>query len=196
VADRKKIHYTGISFVVMPTLYTSLGLLSCLALGWFSANWWRRRQMRDPIRKHPRGMEDKLPYRLNPSVLTVPETALYEALLSALPPESVILAKVRLGDLLQVTYGAGDRGEAHARVGNKSLDFVICDSALSPQVALTLQGTALDRAELQTRTFISQVCGKIGLPLVQVPVAVSYSSSELGQLLSPHLREGTTKSAA
>src|SRR5688572_1279763 len=133
----------------MPALYVSLGLLPGLAIGWYAAHWWRRHAARDPIRKHPRGMEEKDPYRLNPAVLTKTEDACYRALLAVVSPEHTVLAKVRLADLLQVNYGAGDRAEAHARIANKSLAFLICDHSLAPKLAVNMVPAEGDRAELQ-----------------------------------------------
>jgi len=66
------------------------------------------------------------------------EDACYRALLAVVSPERTVLAKVRLGDLLQVKYGAGDRAEAHARIGDKSLAFLICDHSLALKLAVSL----------------------------------------------------------
>jgi hypothetical protein len=171
----------------MLTLYASLGFIAGLVIGWFAAHWWRRRAARDPIRKHPRGMEEKDPYRLNPAVLTRTEDACYRALLAVVPAEHTVLAKVRLADLLQVNYGAGDRAEAHARIGNKSLAFLVCDHALAPKLAVNLVPSAGDRAEVQLAEFISRVCRKVGLPLITLPVTDAYAPDEIRQMVAPHL---------
>jgi hypothetical protein len=173
----------------MPVLCAIVGLLLGLVLGWLGAGWWRRHLARDPIRKHPRGMEEKDPYRLNPAVLTRMEDACYRALLTVTPADHAVLAKVRLADLLQVKYGAGDRAEAHARIGNKSLAFLICDRSLTPKVAVNLVPAAGDRAETQLAEFVDRVCRKVGLPLVTLPVAAEYAAEELQPLLAPHLRQ-------
>lgn len=81
----------------MIILYASSALLLGLLLGWFAAEWRRRAAARDPIRKHPRGMEEKDPYRLSPAVLTHSEDVCYRALHGVIPADFVILAKVRLG---------------------------------------------------------------------------------------------------
>lgn len=167
----------------MAVLYATFGLLPGLVLGWFGAQWWRRRALRDPIQKHPRGMAEKDPYRLSPAVLTRSEEACYRALLDALPDDCTVLAKVRLADLLQVTYGAADRGEAHSRIGNKALDFLVCNRSLEPKAAIVFTGTARDRAELQTAEFITRVCKKVGLPIVSLPVAAEYSVDEMRRAL-------------
>jgi hypothetical protein len=171
----------------MPALYASLGLVLGIALGWFAAQWCRRQAARDPIRKHPRGMAEKDPYRLNPAVLTRIEDACYRALLAVVSPEHTVLAKVRLADLLQVNYGAADRAEAHARIGNKSLAFLVCDHSLAPKLAVSLVPTEGDRAELQLAEFIERVCQKVGLPLVKLPVTATYPTEEIRRHVAPHL---------
>ena len=173
----------------MPALYVSLGLLPGLVLGWYASNWRRRRAGRDPIRKHPRGMEEKDPYRLNPAVLTKTEDACYRALLAVVSPEHTVLAKVRLADLLQVNYGAGDRAEAHARIANKSLAFLICDHSLAPKLAVNLVPAAGDRTELQLAEFIERICHKVRLPLVRLPVKLDYPADEIQRLVAPHLAQ-------
>ena len=156
-------------------------------LGWLGAQWWRRWKARDPIRKHPRGMEEKDPYRLNPVLLTRTEEACYRVLLAVVPPQHVILAKVRLADLLQVNYGAADRAEAKARIGNKTIDFLDCDGSLTPKLAVNLLPAGADRAEVQTSEFIGRVCAKAGLALITLPVTVEYSEEDVKQRVAPHL---------
>ncbi len=172
----------------MSALYTSIGTVLGFALGWVAALWWRRRASRDPIRKHPPGMEEKDPYRLNPAVISRTEDSCYHALLALTPPEHSLLVKVRLADLLQVNYGAGDRAEAHARIGNKSIAFLICDRSLSPKVGINLVAAGADRAELQTAEFIDRVCKKAGLPLITLPIRPSYTADELRDFVAPHLQ--------
>src|SRR5688500_18502617 len=108
----------------MPVLHASLGLIVGLCAGLLLAAWQRRRAARDPIRKHPWGMGEDDPYRLHDSVLTKSEDTWYRALDQVLPPGHLILSKVRLADLFQVTYAAKDRGIAKSRLNGKTLHFV------------------------------------------------------------------------
>ena len=95
--------------------------------------------------------------------------------------------KVRLADLLQVNYGAADRAEAHARIGNKSIAFLICDRSLAPKVGINLVASGADRNELQTAEFIDRVCKKAGLPLITLPIRPTYTADELREFVAPHL---------
>lgn len=155
-------------------LYLLLSLGAGLALGW----WLRDRQSGDPIRKHPRGMEESDPYRLCERILTTPEAIFLESLQAVLPQGYHVLTKVRLAEVLNVSYGAADRGEAHARVNGKHLDFVVCDGAHAPVLAV-LFGEYDDR---RYREFIERVCAKVGLPLERIPAQPAYPATQMNQL--------------
>jgi hypothetical protein len=155
----------------MTVLYVLLAAAVGFAAGWF----YRDRLAGDPIRKHPRGMEESDPYRLCERVLTTPEAVFLEALQSILPADHHLLTKVRLSDVLNVSYGAGDRGEAHARVNGKRLDFVVCDRTHAPILAI-LFGEPDDR---RTREFIERVCAKVGLSIEHVAAQPAYAESQM-----------------
>jgi len=155
----------------MIALYFLLGAGAGVAFGW----WLRDRQSGDPIRKHPRGMEEEDPYRLRERVLTTPEAIFLESLQAVLPEGYHVLAKVRLAEVLNVSYGAADRGEAHARVNGKWLDFVVCDAAHAPVLAVLL-GEYEDRRH---REFIERICSKVGLPLERVSAQPAYPESQM-----------------
>lgn len=159
----------------MTLLYVILALGAGAAVGW----WWRGRQSGDPIRKHPRGMEETDPYRLCERVLTTPEAIFLESLQAVLPEGHHVLAKVRLAEVLNVSYGAADRSEAHARMGNKRLDFVVCDAAHVPILAIAF-GEDEDRRH---REFIERVCAKVGLALERVPAQPAYPEAQVRGLV-------------
>ena len=162
-----------------------------LSIGW-ATSWLIHRAKAaragtDPIPKHPPGMEEKNPYSLRPCILTPGERSFYSALIRILPENYSVFLKVRLGDLVNVTYGAKNRQDAHARACSKSLDFVICDSALTPIVAIDLvEGTA-DRSTQRNREFVGTVLEKASLALERIPLQPSYRESELRALFASHL---------
>ncbi len=158
----------------MILFYSLIAAATGLGLGW----WLRDRQSGDPIRKHPRGMEENDPYRLCERVLTTPEAIFLESLQSALPQGYHILTKVRLADVLNVSYGAADRGEAHSRINGKRLDFVVCDAAHVPVLAILL-GESDDR---RIREFIERVCAKVGLPIERVAAQPAYPPTQITAL--------------
>jgi hypothetical protein len=160
-------------------LYIILALVVGLGIGWWLARL-RWKPAEDPIRKHPSGMEESDPYRLCETIFTGAETAFFNALRPLIPQSCTLLAKIRFADLLTVTYGAGDRGLAHARAGSRSIDFLICDTAHRPQLAIILG----EGDDPRSREFIQRVCDKIGLAMIRVPARQSYSAEEMGALLS------------
>ncbi len=168
--------------------YASI-MAGCTAIGWVFARMLGKGKRRsDPIRKHPRGLEEVDPYRLNGTALTGSEESFYRALLGIIPDGHIIFAKVRLSDLLQVNYGAGDRQEAHARIANKSLDFLVCDQAFVPRIAICLDEGTDDRGQLRAREFVTRVCRKTGLPLERFALQPAYSAGEISGHITRHLK--------
>lgn len=164
----------------MIALYVLLAAAAGTATGW----WWRDRRSGDPIRKHPRGMDERDPYRLCERVLTTPEAQFFESLHAVIPDGFHVLTKVRLSDVLNVSYGAGDRGEAHARINSKRLDFVVCDRAHLPVLAILL-GEPDDR---RNREFIERICDKVGLRVETVAAQPAYSFGQV-QALTERLEQ-------
>ena len=163
----------------MTVLYIILALVVGLGIGWWLARL-RWKPAEDPIRKHPSGMEESDPYRLCETVFTSAESVFFNALRPLIPQGHTLFAKIRFADILAVTYGAGDRGLAHARAGSRSIDFLVCDSAHLPRLAITLG----EGDDPKSRDFIQRVCDKIGLAMIRVPARQSYSAEEMGALLS------------
>ncbi len=158
-------------------LTASLAVVAGTGIGWFAA---RSRAEKYSLRKHPAGMEERYPYRLRDALFTGSEHHLFHALSALMPDGCALFPKVRFGDLLDVTYGAGDRPEAYARVMSKGIDFLICDAKSRPVLAIALGETAdSDRSERRYREFIDRVCAKVGLPLERLAIREEYSHDEL-----------------
>ncbi len=168
-------------------IWLIFGLSIGSATSWFFLRGKAARASADPIPKHPRGMEEKNPYSLRPSILTPGERSFYNVLVSILPESHSVFLKVRLGDLVNVTYGAKNRQEAHARACSKSLDFVVCDGNLLPIVAVELVDGSPDRSSERTRDFVASVLEKASLAIEHIPLQQGYLESELRTLFSRHL---------
>lgn len=163
----------------MTALYIILTLVAGAGIGWWLARLLDTRN-EDPIRKHPSGMEESDPYRLCETVFTSAESAFFNTLLPLIPQGHTLLAKIRFADLLAVTYGAGDRGLAHARAGSRSIDFLICDPKHHPRLAITLG----EGDDPRSREFIQRVCEKIGLTTIRVPAQQRYLVEEMSALIA------------
>jgi hypothetical protein len=95
---------------------------------------------------------------------------------------------VRLADLLNVTYGAEDRGKAHARISIKCIDFVICNAEMRPLIAFDLRDGTVDKDYRTRSAWIATVLAKVSLPLERFDVKECYSLDEVRTRLAKHLR--------
>ncbi len=173
------------------SIWLIIGLAIGGATGWLLAQNVSVRAAADPIQKHPPGVEEKDPYSLRASVLTPAQCSFYEMLRSVVPECYTVLLKVRVGDLVNVTYGAGNRQTAHARACSKSLDFLVCNPQLRPVVAIELS----EGENRRSRESLVRILHKIGLPLETLPLRPVYDEEELRRAIQPHVNLGSTRRA-
>ncbi|WP_369814966.1 DUF2726 domain-containing protein [Deinococcus sp. Leaf326] len=117
------------------------------------------------------------------------ESAFFQALEAALPPEYRVFPNVRLNDLFLIKPGAQQRA-TYARLRDKHVDFLIVrTSDFRPWLALELDGASHDQAEQQYRDAVKDVVFQsAGLPLLRLRAESAYGPSELRLLLAPYLR--------
>lgn len=136
---------------------------------------WLRRQLS--------GVES-LPYRAVESLLTPAEGVFYRALLTAVSGAPlVVLAKVRLRDLVEIPRGVESPQRYHGKVMAKHVDFVLCElQTLRPLLVIELDDSSHRRRDRMERdAFVNQVMATIGLPIWHVPCASRYSVADLRQ---------------
>lgn len=116
------------------------------------------------------------PYHLK-YLLTASEYKFYLVLRSIADPRSYIICpKVGLKDLFEVNSGTQAREKYFAKISQKHLDFLICDSDLRPLFAVELDDKSHKMATAQARDqFKDTLFQHAGLPLYRVPSASSYS---------------------
>lgn len=125
-------------------------------------------------------------YRLRPTLLTPGETAFFRILSTALPRGYVVSLQVRLADLVTVERGLRRR-LAFRDIAAKSVDFVVCDQALRPRLAIELNDRSHDAPQRRRRDrFLAQTCEQSGLPLVFIKAAARYDLADVARLLSIH----------
>lgn len=178
-----------------PLIWLILGLALGGVLGCFVQKALAARAAADPIPKHPRGMEEKVPYRMRPSLLTQGERSFFEVMRAVLPSDYSVLLKVRLGDIVNVAYGAKNRQDAHSRACSKAIDFLICNAELCPIFAVELVEGGADRDSLSSRGFVASVLEKIALPIDYIPLRPSYEESELRAHLAKYVKLHTLGAA-
>lgn len=144
------------------------------------------------LRKDRADRRDTLPYRLAESLLSPAERSFYGVLGQAvLDLECVVLAKVRLGDLLWIPRGTTDTIKYRNRIQQKHLDFVLCRREnLAPVLAIELDDTSHERSDRQDRdAFVEKAYASAGLPLLRMSARRGYSPVELAGQIRAKLGE-------
>lgn len=141
----------------MPLLLCALAGLILLIAFWF---WGQKAN----------AALDQLPvdYQIVPSLLTPHEAAWKEALMRNLPPGTILLAKVRLIDVIHPKNPKSQA--ARNRVISKHLDFLLVDSATwTPMAAIEIDDSSHRRPDRQKRDrFLEEACESAGLRLVRL----------------------------
>ncbi|MCA9189501.1 MAG: DUF2726 domain-containing protein [Pirellulaceae bacterium] len=125
----------------------------------------------------------RLPYELRASLLTAAEQRFYGVLLGAIGDRCVLLAMVRLADIIRVAPGAAQRQSWQNRIHAKHIDFVLCDTeTFEPTLAIELDDRSHQRADrIERDAFIEQALSDAGLPLLRIPVQRDYSAAVVRQ---------------
>lgn len=127
-------------------------------------------------------------YRRQEQLFSAAELRFLAALDQALAPGQRVLGKVRIADLVSVRSGLDPKTRQAAinRVAQKHFDFVICAGpSLQPVCAIELNDSSHNSATAKRRDeFVSSVCAQIGLPLLVVKAAGSYTPDAIRQQIS------------
>lgn len=118
---------------------------------------------------------EPLPYRACEGLLTRGEAEFYAALREAVEGEGgvgwVVMAKVRLLDLVDVPPGTEKARAWRSRIQSKHVDFVVCDrgGTLRPRVVVELDDRTHDRERRRERDeWVDRVLEGAGLRVVRV----------------------------
>ncbi len=133
---------------------------------------------------------DSFPYRRRMAVLTPDEHALFSALQNAVGDRVLLLAKLRLCDVLELRKGLrkGHAARALERLATYSFDFVLCAPAdTRPLVAVELLAPEASAERRERDRFLDEACNAAGLGLLRIPQNDSYAAEDLLERLRPHL---------
>ncbi|HWG77021.1 MAG TPA: DUF2726 domain-containing protein [Steroidobacteraceae bacterium] len=126
------------------------------------------------------------PYRAR-ALLSPGEGDFFNALVTALPPHVHVLAKVRLGDLIDVTLPKRDRQFwSHLnRINRKHVDFVLCmRSGLSVLGAVELNDSSHQNPKRMERDKLVREClTAAGIPLIEIKASRQYTPSAIAAAL-------------
>lgn len=133
---------------------------------------------------------DPLPYRLRDDFLSPAEKSFYHVIKGMMGNYFTICPKVSLSDLFFVTR-PNENKSAYNRINRKHVDFVICEpQTMTPQFAIELDDSSHDRVDRVERdAFVDSVFEAAQLPLLHIPVQLSYSTNELGSLFKEVLQK-------
>ena len=116
-------------------------------------------------------------------LLTAPEKRFYNVLRRVVAPHSV-LAKVRLADLVEADERHLLRKSNFDHIKSKHIDFVICDAALSPLIAVELDDSSHQRPDRVARDRdVNRILEIASLPLLRVPARRTYDGADIAKQL-------------
>jgi hypothetical protein len=128
-----------------------------------------------------------LPYAKTKYFFSAAERSFFE-ILRRLVPDHTVFAKVRLADLVSVRKGTSSWQSHFNRIDGKHIDFILCDTDLSPVVAIELDDLSQDDEDRESRDrFVDQVLASVSLPIIRVRAKHAYRLDEVRRMLSPHV---------
>lgn len=127
----------------------------------------------------------RLPYRRVGSLLSPAELRFYGILRAVVPHRCVILAKVRVADLLEITAAGQARQQAFRRVSQKHCDFVVANvDNLCPLLVIELDDSSHRQSDRRRRDWlVDDIYRSAGLPVLHIPVKREWNIAELGALV-------------
>lgn len=123
-------------------------------------------------------------------LLSKAEKSFYGILRRIVAPHNVF-AKVRLADLVESDERHWLWRANFNRIRSKHIDFVVCDAALCPIIAVELDDSSHQRAERKARDRdVDRILQIASLPILRVPVRRDYDDAEIEKQLLAKLRTG------
>jgi hypothetical protein len=123
------------------------------------------------------------PFLRRKYLLSRAEKSFYNVLRKVVAPHAV-LAKVRLADLVESDKRHRLWRANFNRICAKHIDFVVCDAALSPIIAVELDDSSHQLADRQRRDKdVDRILEIAALPILRVPVRQTYDGADLEKQL-------------
>jgi hypothetical protein len=130
------------------------------------------------------------PFSRRKYLLTPPEKRFYNVL-RRIVDGNKIMAKVRLADLVDPDARHLLRESNFDFIKSKHIDFVICDAALSPIIAVELDDSSHRRPDRAARDRdVNRILEIASLPILRVPTRRSYNGADIKKQLLAKLRSG------
>jgi Asp-tRNA(Asn)/Glu-tRNA(Gln) amidotransferase A subunit family amidase len=121
------------------------------------------------------------PFYRRKYLLTPSEKRFYNVLRKVVAPHSV-LAKVRLADVVHAEERHRFWQTNFNRICSKHIDFVICEAALSPIIAIELDDSSHQLSDRAARDrIVNRILEIASLPILRVPVSRTYDPADIGK---------------
>ena len=128
------------------------------------------------------------PFSRRKYLLTPPEKRFYNVLRRVVAPHSV-LAKVRLADVVHAEERHRLWQTNFNKICSKHIDFLICDAALSPIIAIELDDSSHQLPDRAARDrVVNRILKIASLPILRVPVRRTYDPAEIEKQLLAKLK--------
>ncbi|HQA07930.1 MAG TPA: DUF2726 domain-containing protein [Syntrophomonadaceae bacterium] len=114
---------------------------------------------------------NNLPYRKRDQLLNAREIMVYQAVVDSIGNAPyIVLPKVRLADIIQLSADANNRQEHAQRVKEKSVDLLICQTPdLTPVLVLQVEPPSVDgKRKFRGDRFVRQSLQAAGIPALMI----------------------------
>ena len=132
---------------------------------------------------------EEFPYELNKLVFSAAERSFYGVLKQAVGDEAVVLAKVRIADILRPSKGLNRSNwqKAFNRISSKHFDYVICSpDTLSVLSVVELDDKSHSKGKRSERDrFIEGASSAAGITLHRFKATATYNIREVRTVLFP-----------
>ena len=132
------------------------------------------------------------PYERISSILTPAEQRFYRALTAALQGRALVMAKVRIADLLKVRSTVPRKlfWRYFSKISQKHIDFVLVDpKTFTTLCVIELDDKSHEQNERKQRdAFVDYVMKQVEIPLHRFPVRRSYNLTEFLKVLDMDFR--------
>jgi Protein of unknown function (DUF2726) len=130
---------------------------------------------------------NSFPFSAREFLFSAAERSLYD-ILRQIAPDHTIFAKARLSDVISASKGAKMGENKHRRTQSKQVDFLICNAALKPVVAIELDPCRHGHTGPDVRDqFLDAVLVAAKIPVIRLPERRSYAFDEIRRAIFPHL---------
>lgn len=116
------------------------------------------------------------------------ELKVFQYIRECVPENCMVLAKVRLWDIVDVPQKQEERMHYVGKIRSRHVDFLICDEVASPLLAVELDGKLHQSQERQEKDeYLNRALAAAGIDVLRVPGTLLDNREEIQRLVSERL---------